>query len=66
MAKEKIPLLSRIVAITDSYDVMTSARAYKTAMSEKDAVRELKRCAGTQFDPVLVEKLIEVLVEQGK
>jgi len=45
---------------------MTSARAYKTAMSEKDAVRELKRCAGTQFDPVLVEKLIEVLVEQGK
>jgi len=64
LAKEEIPLLSRIVSITDSYDVMTSKRSYKTAMSGEDAVRELKRCAGTQFDPVLVEKFIAVLAEQ--
>jgi len=64
ISKEEIPLLSRIIAITDSYDVMTSKRSYKDAMSGEDAVRELKRCAGTQFDPVLVEKFVEVLTEQ--
>jgi len=66
LAKEEVPLLSRIVAITDSYDVMTSKRAYKTAMSRDDAVKELRRCAGTQFDPLMVEKFIEILSEQTK
>jgi len=64
LTKEEIPLLSRIIAITDSYDVMTSIRSYRDEMSGEDAVRELKRCAGTQFDPVLVEKFLEVLAEQ--
>ncbi|MEI7615161.1 MAG: HD domain-containing phosphohydrolase, partial [Actinomycetota bacterium] len=63
LAKEKIPLLSRIMAIADSYDVMTSKRTYKSAMSKDDAVKELERCAGTQFDPALVEKFIEVIAE---
>jgi len=66
LAKEKIPLLSRIMAIADSYDVMTSKRTYKSAMSKDDAVKELRRCSGTQFDPALVEKFIEVLAEQAK
>jgi len=64
LAKEKIPLLSRIVAIADSYDVMTSKRTYKDAMNSDDAVKELRRCAGTQFDPALIEKFIEVLAEK--
>jgi len=63
LSKEEIPLLSRIMAIADSYDVMTSKRTYKSAMSKDDAVKELERCAGTQFDPALVEKFIEVIAE---
>ncbi len=52
---EKIPLLSRIVAIVDSYDVMTNGRPYKKALSKEEALQELRRSAGTQFDPELVE-----------
>ena len=40
---------------------MTSGRIYKKPMSKDDAIEELKRCAGTQFDPVLVDKFIEIL-----
>ena len=61
LAGESIPLISRIILITDAYDVMTTGRAYKEPMSKNDAVMELKRCAGTQFDPVLVDKFIEII-----
>lgn len=59
-----IPLISRILAIVDAYDVMTHNRPYKPAMSESDAVDELQRCAGTQFDPFLVEQFIAMVSEQ--
>jgi HD-GYP domain-containing protein (c-di-GMP phosphodiesterase class II) len=58
---QEIPILSRIILIVDAYDVMTSGRTYKPAMSKEDAIVELKRCAGTQFDPELVDKAIEIL-----
>ncbi|MHB1375990.1 MAG: PAS domain S-box protein [Candidatus Humimicrobiaceae bacterium] len=58
---EKIPIVSRIIFICDAYDVMTNERAYKKTMSKDDAIKELKRCSGTQFDPVLVEKFIEII-----
>jgi diguanylate cyclase (GGDEF)-like protein/PAS domain S-box-containing protein len=61
IAAEDIPLLSRMLTIIDSYDVMLSGRPYKAAMTRKEADAELNRCAGSQFDPDLVEKFIENL-----
>ena len=58
---EEIPLLARIIAIVDAFDVMTHSRAYKEPMSKKEAIKELKRCAGTQFDPNLVQKFIKII-----
>lgn len=57
-----IPLSSRIIAIADAYDVMVHNRPYKKAMSEKDALNELIRCSGTQFDPDLVNVFIKLIV----
>jgi diguanylate cyclase (GGDEF)-like protein/PAS domain S-box-containing protein len=58
---ENIPVISRILAIADAYDVMTNNRVYKKAVTKKEAIKELKRYSGTQFDPRLVEKFIEIL-----
>lgn len=57
----EIPLMARIICIADSYDVMTHDRIYKKAMSKEDAINELKQCAGTQFDPYLVNEFISYL-----
>jgi diguanylate cyclase (GGDEF)-like protein len=54
LAGEQIPLASRIVAVCDAFDAMTSARPYRTAMSAEGALDELRRCAGGQFDPIVV------------
>jgi cyclic di-GMP phosphodiesterase len=51
---EEIPLPARIFAIVDAYDAMTSDRPYRRAMAVADALAELERCAGSQFDPQLV------------
>ena len=59
LAGEKIPIECRILAIADAYDAMTSDRPYRKAMSHDAAVTELRRCAGTQFDPTLVELFIQ-------
>lgn len=52
---EDIPLLSRIIAIADSYDAMTSDRPYRKAMTQEDAFEEIRKNAGSQFDPYLCE-----------
>jgi diguanylate cyclase (GGDEF)-like protein/PAS domain S-box-containing protein len=58
---EEIPLECRIMAIVDAYDSMTSDRPYRKALPPEDAVTELLRCSGTQFDPVLVDKFVEII-----
>ncbi len=58
---EDILLEARIVAAVDAFDAMTSDRPYRPRMAEGDALAELRRCAGTQFDPVVVEALIKVV-----
>jgi diguanylate cyclase (GGDEF)-like protein/PAS domain S-box-containing protein len=60
---EEIPLECRILAIADAYDNMTNARYYGTVRSKEEALAELQRCAGTQFDPVLVEIFIKLVAE---
>jgi HD-GYP domain-containing protein (c-di-GMP phosphodiesterase class II) len=57
---ERIPLECRIVAIADAFDAMTSDRPYRSAISREAAIEELKRCAGTQFDPSLVKIFIRI------
>ncbi|MDI3531405.1 MAG: hypothetical protein PWP60_1254 [Candidatus Atribacteria bacterium] len=58
---KQIPLLARILAVVDAYDVMIQGRPYKKAMQQEEAIQELKRCSGTQFDPQVVEVLVEIL-----
>lgn len=49
-----IPILAKIVAVADTYDAMTTDRPYRAALSREEAVQELRRCAGTQFDRKVV------------
>lgn len=52
---EEIPISARIIALADTYDAMTSTRSYRVALEHDVAMEEIKRCAGTQFDPRLAE-----------
>jgi HD-GYP domain-containing protein (c-di-GMP phosphodiesterase class II) len=61
LAGRDIPLHARIVAIADAYDAMTSGRVYQPAVSHEDAVRELRRDAGSHFDPELVDVFTQVM-----
>ncbi|MGH3524971.1 MAG: HD-GYP domain-containing protein, partial [Mycobacterium sp.] len=56
-----IPLVARIVCTCDAFSAMTSDRSYRTALATGDALDELRRCAGTQFDPRVVQALLAVL-----
>ena len=57
----EIPLLARILAVVDAYEVMIHGRPYKEPLSKQEAAAELKRCAGSQFDPELVEVFLSIL-----
>jgi response regulator RpfG family c-di-GMP phosphodiesterase len=58
IAGETIPLIARIIAVADTYDAMTSHRAYRSALKHSIAVGELATCAGTQFDPEVVDAFL--------
>jgi len=60
---EEIPLAARIIAVADAFDAMTSDRPYRKGFSQEDAIKELERNAGTQFDPMIVEIFIRILKE---
>ena len=60
---DNIPITSRIISIVDAYDVMVSGRNYKKAITKKEAIKELKRCSGTQFDPNLVDIFINIVLK---
>ena len=61
---EEIPLGARVVSVIDSYDAMTSDRPYRKAMVREQAVAELRRASGTQFDPAIVEAFIKTLEKE--
>jgi two-component system cell cycle response regulator len=59
LALEEIPLGSRVIAVCDAFMAMTQQRPWRTTMTHQDALQELRNCAGTQFDPQLVETFCE-------
>lgn len=63
---DEIPLLARVLCVSDSYDSMTSDRPYRPAPGRELAIAELKRCSGTQFDPQVVEVFLRVLETKAK
>jgi HD-GYP domain-containing protein (c-di-GMP phosphodiesterase class II) len=62
---DQIPEFARVIAVADAFDSMTTTRSYRGARSVEDAVVELRRCKGTQFDPPMVEALVRALDEHG-
>jgi diguanylate cyclase (GGDEF)-like protein len=66
LAGERIPLAARIILACDAYVAMTTDRPYREAMSPEAAERELRLHAGTQFDPKVVEALLDVLESRGR
>jgi len=58
---EAIPIGARILTVCDAYKAMVSERPYRKGLAKEEAIAELKRCAGTQFDPVIVSVFIETL-----
>jgi two-component system, cell cycle response regulator len=64
LSGDAIPLGARVVAVCDSFDAMTTARPYRQAVSEKEAIEELRRCGGTQFDPMVVEAFCKVIARE--
>nr|HET6905283.1 diguanylate cyclase [Ktedonobacteraceae bacterium] len=64
LAQQEIPLGARILSVIDAYDAMTSSRPYRAALSAEVAQQELQHCAGTQFDPQVVDAFLQVLLAQ--
>ena len=62
-AADEVPLGSRIVAVCDAFDAMTGPRPYRLGVSEEVALAELRRCAGSQFDPEVVDAFCALRAE---
>ncbi|MBV2362697.1 HD-GYP domain-containing protein [Streptomonospora nanhaiensis] len=65
LAGHDIPEFARIISVADAFDCMTSTRSYRKARSIEEAIDELRRGAGPQFDPTMVDALIAAVGEQG-
>jgi HD-GYP domain-containing protein (c-di-GMP phosphodiesterase class II) len=66
LAGTDIPLGARIITVADSFDAMTSHRPYRPTISREEAVQELHRCSGTQFDPDVVRAFVAELEEDAR
>jgi putative nucleotidyltransferase with HDIG domain len=62
-AGEEIPLEARVLAVADAFDAMTSNRPYRPALDREEALAEVARCAGTQFDPEIARIFLELFAE---
>ncbi len=63
---DDIPFSAQIITVADSFHAMTSDRSYRGAMTPAAALAELKRCAGTQFNPVIVDAFLELMQEEAR
>ncbi|MBU4305897.1 MAG: response regulator [Candidatus Omnitrophica bacterium] len=61
---ERIPVGARIIAVCDAYKAMISERPYRKKLDKKEALKELIRCSGSQFDPVIIKVFFELLPEE--
>jgi HD-GYP domain-containing protein (c-di-GMP phosphodiesterase class II) len=61
LKKNEIPIGAKIIAVADAYDAMTTDRPYRRALSKNEAIRRIKECSGTQFDPKVVKAFLEIL-----
>ena len=61
LAGSNIPEFARVIAVADAFDSMTSTRSYRGARTVEEAIDELERCKGSQFDPAMVEALVSAL-----
>ncbi|HET8607643.1 MAG TPA: diguanylate cyclase [Gaiellaceae bacterium] len=64
LAGEEIPIGARIIFVADAYDAMTSDRVYRRSLTREDAIAELERCAGSQFDPTIVSLFVAELASE--
>jgi putative nucleotidyltransferase with HDIG domain len=63
-AGEEIPVEARVLAIADAFDAMTSDRPYRRALTKDEALAEVERCAGSQFDPQIAQVFLELFAER--
>jgi HD-GYP domain-containing protein (c-di-GMP phosphodiesterase class II) len=64
LVAERIPLGARIIFVADAFDAMTSDRLYRAALSYEEAISEVERCAGSQFDPEVVNAFLARVAAQ--
>jgi len=62
---EGIPKIARIISVADAYIAMTDERVYRKALSHDQAIEEIKRCSGTQFDPEAAAALLKIIERPG-
>ena len=65
LAGDEIPEFARVLAVADAFDCMTSTRSYRGARTVREAIAELRRCSGTQFDPAFVDALVAAVERDG-
>ncbi|MCO5221249.1 MAG: HD domain-containing protein [Thermomicrobiales bacterium] len=63
---ECIPVASRVISVVDAFDAMTTSRPYQRQRSTDEALAELRRCSGTQFDPLVVEQLVRLVRDRER